>query len=221
MIVIDRPRPEVSQRALALFTGKARQAVGLEGDIVIRVTSAREMQGLNRRFRRKNKPTDVLSFPSGLPAGGGDIAIAEEVAAANAEQLGHSLNTELKILILHGLLHLAGYDHESDNGEMTAREAKLRRKLGLPAGLIERTHGASAASGAQVPRPSRRTPRSDVRSSNTPTPAKEAGMGRPAGLIERTNAASRTKKVRIAHSVQGDKKTVQRPRTKNRVGKRA
>lgn len=127
-------------------------ATGLEGELSIRVTSAREMQALNRRFRRKNKPTDVLSFPSSLPEGGGDIAIAEEIAADNARKLGHSLNTELKILILHGLLHLAGYDHEADKGEMTAREAELRQELRLPAGLIERTHGAQAGNKKRISR---------------------------------------------------------------------
>ena len=96
------------------------------------------MQALNRRFRRKNKPTDVLSFPSAVPGVAGDIAISLEIAADNAAQLGHSLETEVKILIVHGLLHLAGYDHESDSGEMAAKEAEIRRKLGLPVGLIER-----------------------------------------------------------------------------------
>ncbi len=112
--------------------------MGLEGELSVRITSARELQELNRRFRHKDKATDVLSFPSAAGAGG-DIAIAREIAASNAAALGHPLATELKILILHGLLHLAGYDHESDNGEMTARESVLRQELGLPFGLIERT----------------------------------------------------------------------------------
>jgi probable rRNA maturation factor len=110
----------------------------------VRITSTRELQELNRRFRGKNKPTDVLSFPS-LAGEGGDIAIAREIAASNAAVLGHSVTTEVKILILHGLLHLAGFDHESDNGEMTARESQLRRELGLPLGLIERTHSSHPA----------------------------------------------------------------------------
>ena len=72
----------------------------------------------------------------------GDIAISAEIAAANAAELGHSVETELKILILHGLLHLAGYDHETDNGEMRAREDQAcASSLRLPVGLIERTHG--------------------------------------------------------------------------------
>jgi probable rRNA maturation factor len=141
VIILEHEDEDIRERALALFAGKARRAVRLRGEVNIRVTSSREMRELNRRFRKQNKPTDVLSFPSGLPKLAGDIAISAEIAASNAAQLGHSTETELKILILHGLLHLAGYDHESDQGEMQAREAKLRRHLKLPVGLIERTHG--------------------------------------------------------------------------------
>jgi len=102
------------------------------------------MRSLNRRFRGKNKATDVLSFPSQAPGVAGDIAISLEIAARNADALGHDLGTEVKILILHGMLHLAGYDHEIDDGEMQAREASLRRKFKLPVGLIERTHNPPA-----------------------------------------------------------------------------
>ena len=80
-----------------------------------------------------------------------------DIAAGNAENLGTPLTTELKILILHGLLHLAGYDHESDDGEMTARESQLRRELGLPLGLIERTNATSSPDNeSQRPRASPR-----------------------------------------------------------------
>ncbi len=103
--------------------------MGVRGELSVRITSDAEMRELNRRFRRKNKPTDVLSFPSDMPKLAGDIAISADIAAANAEQLGHSLETELKILILHGLLHLAGYDHETDDGEMRKQEDKLRLQL--------------------------------------------------------------------------------------------
>ena len=137
----SEPSPEkISHSELSAFTQRARRAVGLRGELSVRITSARELQELSRRFLHKNRPTDVLSFPA-LGVEGGDIAIAREIAAKNARNLGHPLNTELKILILHGLLHLAGFDHESDNGEMTARESQLRKELGLPSGLIERTEG--------------------------------------------------------------------------------
>ena len=141
---IERTSGKISQRELTLFTTTAKRAIGLKGELSVRITYARELQELNRRFRHKNKPTDVLSFPSAIGAGG-DIAIAREIAASNAAALGHSLTTELKILILHGLLHLAGYDHESDGGEMTERESELRRAFGLPFGLIERTQTSAGA----------------------------------------------------------------------------
>jgi probable rRNA maturation factor len=101
------------------------------------------MRLLNHRFRGKNRGTDVLSFPSQFPGVAGDIAISLEIAADNAAELGHDLATEVKTLILHGMLHLAGYDHEIDDGEMRAREASLRQKFKLPSGLIERARGRS------------------------------------------------------------------------------
>lgn len=140
MIILEHGNG-IRERALALFTTKARRAVGVRGELGVRITSNAEMRELNRRFRRKNKPTDVLSFPSDMPKLAGDIAISADIAAANADQLGHSVETELKILILHGLLHLAGYDHETDDGEMRVQEDKLRQRLNLPVGLIERTSG--------------------------------------------------------------------------------
>jgi probable rRNA maturation factor len=135
---------ETSARALSLFATRAQHALGLPGEVNIYVTSSREMQDLNRRYRRKNKPTDVLSFPSRAPGVAGDIAISLEIAATNAADIGHSLATEVKVLILHGLLHLAGYDHETDSGEMLARETAMRQELKLPVGLIERTRAAVA-----------------------------------------------------------------------------
>ena len=140
MIILEHETEGISARALSLFAAKAQRTVGLRGEVNIRIASSRELQELNRRFRRKNRPTDVLSFPSETPRLAGDIAISVEIAAANAAELGHSTEAEVKVLILHGLLHLAGYDHETDDGEMRARETILRRQLGLPVGLIERTH---------------------------------------------------------------------------------
>jgi probable rRNA maturation factor len=152
---LGRKSKETSARALSLFATKAQHALGLAGEVNIYVTSSREMQDLNRRYRRKNKPTDVLSFPSKAPGIAGDIAISLEIAAANAADIGHSLATEVKVLILHGMLHLAGYDHEADSGEMLARETAMRQELKLPIGLIERTHlaAAKAADLAREPKP--------------------------------------------------------------------
>ena len=133
-----------SAQALSRFANRAQRALALRGDVNICITSNREMQALNRRFRGKNKATDVLSFPSRTPGVAGDIAISLEIASHNAAELGHDPATEVKILILHGMLHLAGFDHEIDDGEMHMREATLREKLKLPIGLIERRHGPSA-----------------------------------------------------------------------------
>ena len=139
----EPPPRSTSAQTLSRFATRAQRLLGLQGEVSISITSSREMQALNRRFRHKNKPTDVLSFPSQTKGMAGDIAISLEIAAGNAEALGHSLANEVKILILHGLLHLAGYDHEIDDGEMRAREAELRREFKLPVGLIERSHASS------------------------------------------------------------------------------
>jgi probable rRNA maturation factor len=98
------------------------------------------MKALNSRFRGKPQPTDVLSFPGPAFVDGfaGDIAVSADIAAQNARAMGHSTALELKILVLHGILHLAGYDHESDEGDMNKLEQRLRRKLSLPTALIER-----------------------------------------------------------------------------------
>ena len=117
------------------------------------------MQGLNQRFRGKNKPTDVLSFPAmpGLMKKfAGDVAISAEIAARNARRLGHTVADEVKILTLHGVLHLAGYDHERDDGRMERKEQRLRNSLGLPVGLIERTE--RSAGNARLASKSKRKP---------------------------------------------------------------
>ena len=102
------------------------------------ITDDRELQDLNRTFRRKDQPTDVLSFP-GSGTAGGELAISLDRAAEQAGNFGHGVEEELRILILHGLLHLAGMDHETDSGEMARAEARWRRKLKLPPGLVERS----------------------------------------------------------------------------------
>jgi probable rRNA maturation factor len=99
------------------------------------ITDDRELRRLNRQFRGKDYATDVLSFPSG---DGGEIAISLDRAAAQAEEHGHSLANEVRILMLHGVLHLSGLDHETDSGEMAREEMRWRKKFGLPCGLIER-----------------------------------------------------------------------------------
>jgi probable rRNA maturation factor len=108
------------------------------GDLSVAVVSDRRMRALNRQFRGKDAATDVLSFPSDERGFLGDIVIAAGVAKSQAREAGHSIQTELRVLALHGLLHLLGYDHEADDGKMARVEARLRKKAGLKEGLIER-----------------------------------------------------------------------------------
>lgn len=142
MVTFEKNVDDASERALALFLTKARRAVGLRGEVDVVVTTNRQMRQLNRQFRKKDKPTDVLSFPADSVPGStlaGEIAISVDIARQNGRVLGHGTISELKILVLHGVLHLAGYDHETDSGQMARMEQKLRRELRLPDGLIERT----------------------------------------------------------------------------------
>lgn len=145
MIVVEHPEParwRLRRGELEDFALRAHRAVRLRGEVNVLLTSNQRIKNLNRRFRRKNKATDVLSFPAaqgnGAHACGGDIAISLEFARLYAEKLGHSLTAELKILLLHGMIHLAGYDHEHDRGEMARLEARLRARFSLPLSLTER-----------------------------------------------------------------------------------
>jgi probable rRNA maturation factor len=115
------------------------------GAMTVALVSDSRVRALNKRFRRKDTPTDVLSFPGARRGSGqaserylGDVVIAAGVARRQAREAGHSVQTELRVLALHGLLHLLGYDHERDQGRMARLERRLRRKGGLREGLIER-----------------------------------------------------------------------------------
>jgi probable rRNA maturation factor len=115
----------------------------VRGLVSIAFIDDRVSRRLNRVYRGKDVATDVLSFPARLgtdrPAPFlGDLAIATGVARRQAREHGHALNTELRILALHGLLHLLGYDHEKDDGRMARVEARLSRRAGLPTALIAR-----------------------------------------------------------------------------------
>jgi probable rRNA maturation factor len=159
LVTFETELEGTTETALARFLARARRSVGLEGRVNVLVTTNRHMRDLNRRFRRKDKPTDVLSFPAPEQLGynlAGDIAVSADIAAQNAAALGHSIGTELKVLVLHGLLHLAGYDHESDDGDMAGRERALRRQLKLPEGLIDRVGGGDGAGQKAGPSTSRR-----------------------------------------------------------------
>jgi probable rRNA maturation factor len=149
MIVIEAARGKTLPAASALgkrdlnrFLVEATEALGLAGDFSVLLTGDEQLRAMNLQFRGVDKPTDVLSFPA-LPEAvncghGGDLAISLETAAIQAADHGHSLQMEVKVLILHGLLHLAGYDHERDRGQMGRRESLLRKQFDLPAGLVER-----------------------------------------------------------------------------------
>jgi probable rRNA maturation factor len=141
---------------LSRYLSEAQAAVGLRGEVSVLLTTDDGIRGLNRRFRKKDKATDVLSFPVDDESFGsasdlaGDLAISVETAARQAVEHGHRLSVELRVLMLHGLLHLAGLDHETDDGAMARKERRLRAKLGLPLGLIERVEGKQT-SGAKAP----------------------------------------------------------------------
>jgi len=141
-MIIMEMAVDVDRADLGRFARRAQKLAGVSGEVAVLITDSRGLRSLNRRFRKKDKTTDVLSFPRET---GGDIAISAQIAERNALRYGHDTCDELKILVLHGMLHLAGHDHESDQGEMAAKEAALRRRLKLPDSLIGRAAGATAA----------------------------------------------------------------------------
>ena len=108
------------------------------GTVTVAIVPDARVRALNHEYRRTDTPTDVLSFPSEERGYLGDVVIAAGVARRQARAAGHSLQTELRVLALHGLLHLLGYDHERDDGQMARVERRLRRQGGLVEGLIER-----------------------------------------------------------------------------------
>ena len=129
-------RPAIRKAELLAFALDALGRLSVEGEVGIKVCSSRTMALFNRKFRDERGATDVLSFPDGTrqPNGDvyvGDILIAAPVAAAAAREEGIALEMELKRLILHGVLHLAGYDHEADAGTMRRKESALRKEMGI------------------------------------------------------------------------------------------
>ena len=156
-VVDERGRP-IAVPGLAAWLRRVAPARA-SGLVCVALASDRRVRGLNRAYRRKDFATDVLSFPAFARTENaratarqapleplalspqpflGDIVIARGVAGRQARDAGHSERTELRVLALHGLLHLLGYDHERDNGRMLRLERRLRRKGGLREGLIER-----------------------------------------------------------------------------------
>lgn len=147
MILNKQKKVRLATRPLREFLRKTRRELNLAGsEITIAFVSDEEIARWNQAYRKKKGPTDVLSFPATTGAGHpslrkrngakppgnlGDIAIAPETAKRYARKNGRSLQKEIRILMLHGVLHLMGYDHESDTGQMNRIEQKLRRKLGI------------------------------------------------------------------------------------------
>jgi probable rRNA maturation factor len=120
-------------RLRRVLRGAAR-ALGASGELALVLSGERFVRRLNREYRGKDRPTDVLSFPgAGSGEGLGDVVISVPTAERNARRLGRTLSQELDVLALHGLLHVLGHDHETDDGEMDRLEGRLRRRLGVPA----------------------------------------------------------------------------------------
>lgn len=131
--VVNRQRRlKLDNEAWSTFAEKALDAIGKsESSATIAFVSDKRIRELNQQFRGVDKATDVLSFPADEKANLGDIAVSVDTAAVQAKDNGLTLEGEIAQLILHGLLHLCGYDHETDNGEMNRLELRLRRKLGI------------------------------------------------------------------------------------------
>lgn len=138
-IVNSQRKTKIANRRWHEFTAKALRAIkeSRGKGVTVAFVSDRKMRSLNNEFRGKNKTTDVLSFPAvqeefeAFDDTLGDVVISIEQAQRQAEENGLTLEQEISQLILHGLLHLCGYDHETDDGEMNARELRLRRKFGI------------------------------------------------------------------------------------------
>ena len=130
--------PGVDKRDLRRFLKDLAREILPEQSVTCLIAPDAELRKLNHKYRGQDYSTDVLSFPPD------DIAISFDRAAAQAAELGHSIEAELRILMLHGLLHLAGMDHETDKGAMARAEGRWRKRLGLPSGLIERAKASGA-----------------------------------------------------------------------------
>lgn len=139
-VVFRKRFQDVASRPLQAFAERLARDVAHGRDFVCLITTAEELAELNARFRQKAESTDVLSFPAaGDPGYLGDLAISLPHARAQAREHGHGTEDEIRVLMLHGLLHLMGFDHETDQGRMRRAESRWRKRLGLPTGLIARS----------------------------------------------------------------------------------
>jgi probable rRNA maturation factor len=131
-LLFDHSSRLVRRKELRTFLRQIAERVAGRGGITCLITTDSELRRLNKQFRGKDYATDVLSFPPD------DIAVSLDRAAEQAAEHGHGLAEELRILMLHGMLHLSGMDHETDSGRMRRAETRWRKEFGLPSGLIER-----------------------------------------------------------------------------------
>lgn len=130
--VVNRQRRTTIDEALVgELVERTLRAVGRTGrDLTVAFVNDALIRRLNRDFRGKDQPTDVLSFPAGDETGSlGDVVISTQTVMAQAGRLGHSVRRELGELVIHGVLHLCGYDHDADDGQMDRLELRLRRAL--------------------------------------------------------------------------------------------
>jgi probable rRNA maturation factor len=132
-LLFRHPSRRVLRTPLRDFLTELVKRVARGQTLTCLITTDAELRRLNRQFRKKDYPADVLSFPPD------EMAISLDRASAQAKELGHSIDEELRILMLHGVLHLNGMDHETDSGNMRRAETRWRKQFGLPSGLIERT----------------------------------------------------------------------------------
>lgn len=146
LMIYERAPRTLRRRALNAFAESVCEKVAGGRRFCCLLTNDEALWRMNRQFLSIDAPTDVLSFPVAAPGGTlGDIAISVDRAREQAAAYGHDLPTELRVLLLHGVLHLLGHDHASDRRKMRRMEARWRRQLGLPAGVIERVMGQKAA----------------------------------------------------------------------------
>ncbi len=131
VVILNRQRRRrVNQKRLTELLEGAAADLGVTGEVVVVLTADASVRALNARYRGKEGPTDVLSFEGpGGEQGLGDVVISVETAEKNAKEGGRSLLEELDVLVLHGFLHVLGYDHETDDGTMERLERRLRKRL--------------------------------------------------------------------------------------------
>jgi probable rRNA maturation factor len=138
-VLFQVPARGLRRRDLQSFARRLQDEVAKGRMFTCMIASDEDLRQWNQQFRKKDYATDVLSFPSATVDSLGEIAISYDRALEQAEECGHGVEEEVRILLLHGVLHLMGFDHEKDSGEMARAERRWRKKLELPSGLIERT----------------------------------------------------------------------------------